>query len=217
LPQAIQCYRAQTYLDRELLIVADGEDVSNLIPDDASIRLIHLERRLKTGDKRNFGCAQAFGSVIAHWDDDDYSAPGRLDDQICRLVESGKPITGYRTMRFTDGKDWWLHNNGLSYYAFGTSLCYRKDWWRTHPFKSVQEGEDTRFVMEHPKEIAAVEAGDLMIATIHPDNTSPRKLIGSSSWKQCDPLPMSSGRAMDGFMAALTPLMDIQRCQLTAK
>ncbi len=129
------------------------------------------------GDKRNFGCELAAGEIIAHWDDDDYSAPGRLSDQVGRLQSSGKAVTGYNQMLFTDGKDWWSYD-GIGNWAIGTSLCYRKDWWVAHPFLSLQVGEDGQFVGEAQgqKQIVAIPAGDLMTATVHSGNTSPRRL-----------------------------------------
>jgi glycosyltransferase involved in cell wall biosynthesis len=182
--KAIEHFRLQTHVNRELLIVADGDSVRDLIPESTQIRLIEVASPIEIGAKRNFGCERAAGEVIAHWDDDDYSAPGRLADQMERLASSGKAVTGYRTMRFTDGADWWLYE-GSPLYALGTSLCYRKDWWRKHPFPARNIGEDNEFVTAAAVrgELAVSEAGDLMHATIHPGNTSVRQLSGAS-WKR---------------------------------
>lgn len=160
-----------------MLILADGEDVRDLVPPDDRIRLIHLERPVQIGDKRNFGCERAAGTTIAHWDDDDHSAPARLADQLRRLDESGKSVTGYHSMRFTDGDLWWNYA-GTPNYALGTSLCYRRSWWRTRPFRSLQVGEDSQFVSEADAfgELITADAGELMYATIHAGNTSPRKM-----------------------------------------
>ncbi len=184
LPKAIAAFQAQTYPNRELLILADGEDVRDLIPSDPTIRIVHIDEGFRVGDKRNFGCALADGEIIAHWDDDDYSTPERLADQVGRLQSSGKAVTGYNQMRFTDGKDWWSYD-GIGNWAIGTSLCYRKDWWAAHPFLSLQVGEDGQFVGEAQgqKQIVAVPAGDLMTATIHSSNTSPRRL-SDSRWRK---------------------------------
>lgn len=162
--------------------MSEGEDVRDLVPvDDESIRLIHIEERFPIGAKRNFGCARASGEIIAHWDDDDYSAPGRLADQVARLQASGNAVTGYRSMRFTDGVESWRYQ-GTSLFAVGTSLCYRREWWREHPFPSRQIGEDNEFVSDAVRagQLATAEAGDLMHASIHPGNTSPRQLSGAS-------------------------------------
>jgi glycosyltransferase involved in cell wall biosynthesis len=158
--------------------------VNDLVPADERIRLLHLDRQCQIGEKRNFGCEQARGEIVAHWDDDDWSAPERLADQVQRIIESGKPVTGYRSMRFTDGQKWWMYE-GSPKYIIGTSLCYRIEWWHTHRFASIQVGEDGRFVDEANSCQAAltVDAVDMMWATIHSGNTSPRDK-GSSNWKE---------------------------------
>lgn len=165
------------------MILADGIDVLDLVPnDDERIRLIHLSTSPEIGAKRNFGCERAAGQIIAHWDDDDYSAPGRVEDQVGRLLESGKAVTGYHSMRFTDGIRWWLYS-GSKYYALGTSLCYWRWWWQQNKFQSLHVGEDNQFVASaHSSgELATAEAGTLMHATIHDGNTSPRQM--GDNWK----------------------------------
>jgi glycosyltransferase involved in cell wall biosynthesis len=157
-----------------LLIIADGQDVRDLVPqDDPSIRLIHLAGRSEIGDKRNLGCQHARGEIIAHWDDDDTSAPERLADQIARMQQSGKAVTAYHTMRFLDGADWWLCRC-WSLYAIGTSLCYRREFWKAHPFPSLQIGEDNAFgdAARRAHELVCCDAGEMMFARIHPGNTS---------------------------------------------
>jgi glycosyltransferase involved in cell wall biosynthesis len=182
LPAAIRCFEAQSYANRELLILADGADVRDLLPANDSIRLIHLAEARQIGSKRNFGCARAAGELICHWDDDDYSAPERLAEQVGILVEQPQySVTGYHSMRFTDGPNWFLYS-GMSNYALGTSLCYRRSWWERNPFAAVQVGEDNQFVAAAwtAKVLHTVEAGERMYATIHDENTSPRTM--GSSW-----------------------------------
>ena len=183
LPKAIESFQRQTFRRRELMILADGQDVSHLVPaGDPRIRLIHLDGRPEIGAKRNYGCTRAAGAVIAHFDDDDYSAPGRLADQIERLLDSGKAVTGFHSMRFTDGVRWWKYE-GIRNYALGTSLCYRHSWWREHPFPAIQVGEDNAMVAtaHAAGQLVTADAGDLMYATNHAGNTSPRKL--GDNWK----------------------------------
>lgn len=183
LPQAIQCFQNQTYPNRELLILADGESVRDLVPaDDQRIRLLELEGSPGVGDKRNLGCTRALGEVIAHWDDDDFSADARLTDQIARLLASGKAVTGYHSMRFTDGTRWWKYE-GTHNYAVGTSLCYRKKAWEQIKFPAIQVGEDNQFIAEAFSRgwLVTADAGELMHATNHAGNTSPR-MIGDN-WK----------------------------------
>jgi hypothetical protein len=90
-------------------------------------------------------------------------------------------------MRFTDGAAAWWKYTGTRDYALGTSLCYRIAWWRANRFRSVQVGEDNQFVRDavNSGQLATVDAGDLMYATVHPGNTSPRNM--GSSWKALEP------------------------------
>lgn len=130
---------------------------------------------------RNAGCEAARGEIIAHFDDDDFSHPDRLACQIRLLLSSpGCQVAGYCSMRFTDGVSWWRYN-GTQKYALGTSLVYRRDWWRLHHFPEVQIGEDNGFAQQAATRgaLVTVEAGEMQWATIHPENTSPRQLRGN--------------------------------------
>jgi glycosyltransferase involved in cell wall biosynthesis len=185
LPKAIACFQQQTYRHSDLMILSDGEDVRDLVPsNDERIRLIHLADSRSIGEKRNFGCERAVGEVICHWDDDDWSAPERIERQVENLHgDSTKAVTGFHSIRFTDGKRWWQYE-GTRNYALGTSLCYKHAYWHEHRFRSLNVGEDNHFVAEaHAAgQLVTEDAGDLLYATIHTGNTSPRML--GSNWKR---------------------------------
>jgi glycosyltransferase involved in cell wall biosynthesis len=186
LPHAIDCFMAQTYWNRELLIVADAEsDYAGLLPASPMIRA-GVTGPGKVGAKRNAGCEEARGEVIAIWDDDDHSEPGRLAGQVAQLVKSGKAVTGYHSMKFTDGKRWWHYRTLHLGFAMPTSLCFTKAYWAKHHFEDMQSGQDEAFVTEavREKQLAAQGDLDLMYATIHPGNTSPRpvKSVKSGNW-----------------------------------
>lgn len=184
LPKAIACFQAQTYENRELVIISDGESVIDLVPQrDPRIRLMVLGwSHVVVGEKRNIGAEAARGNLIAHWDDDDYSAPGRLAHQVDVLQLGERAVTGFRHMKFTDGQSWWEYR-GAKDFALATSLCYRKDWWASHPFQHLQCGQDELFSDQAAakRQLNPDPRTDLMYATIHPGNTSPRVLT-SPCW-----------------------------------
>lgn len=163
-------------------MVSSGQQVEDLIPP--GVRHLHLPGKPTIGGTRNAGCAAARGEVICFFDDDDSSHPRRLEDQVRRLRESGKAVTGYRSMRFTDGRNWWLYT-GTHNYALGTSLCFRRDWWAARPFPDIQVGEDYGFVVKARREsqIVSVDAGEMMWATVWNGNTSPRQL-NTAQWRK---------------------------------
>jgi glycosyltransferase involved in cell wall biosynthesis len=180
LPWSLRCAQYQTYQPTEILVIADGEDVSDLIPP--GVRYLHLAGKPTVGRKRNVGCEAATGEVIAHFDDDDFSHPDRLEGQIERLTTSGAALTGFHTMRFTDGARWWQYK-GATRYALGTSLVYWRSFWQRHRFPELQVGEDNQFVGSAHGSIVSVDAGEMQWATIHPSNTSPRNLNGKQ-WEE---------------------------------
>jgi len=143
--RAIECFDAQTWPDKELVIADDPHAPS--FPEGVERWDIEYFRigRLEVGAKRNICCGRSRGEVILHWDDDDYSAPGRIADQVARLVASGKSVTGYNSMLFEGDGELWQYTGGEEC-TLGTSLCYWRDYWKEHPFLSLQIGEDGDFV-----------------------------------------------------------------------
>lgn len=155
-------------------MVSSGADVHDLIGHH---RHQHLFGNPTVGEMRNAGCQAARGEIIAHFDDDDYSAPWRLREQAQRLTAPGIEVTGYRTMRFTDGAKWWLYV-GAPNYALGTSLMFKRSWWKSHQFPALRVGEDGEFVRRAATVLSTAEAGETMFATVHEGNTSPRRIQG---------------------------------------
>lgn len=184
LQRAIRCYRNQTWPKKELLILADGEDVSDLAGNDA--RYVHINEGPEIGTKRNFGSELARGEIIISWDDDDWNAAGRIADQVRRLQEKGVSVTSYHSMLFTDGAAWWQFT-GSSLANLGTSLCYRKDWWQRHQFPPKQIHEDGDFIeaAAREKQLAAADAGQLVVASVHSGNTS-KKMLTGSAWQRIE-------------------------------
>jgi glycosyltransferase involved in cell wall biosynthesis len=178
LPQLLSVFESQTWADKELLFIADGPWIEEFCvkPD---VRFVIAAGGI--GDKRNIGVRFATGEVVCHFDDDDFSAPDRIADQMRRMEETGKAVTGYHTMLFSDGTKWWRYH-GIGVFALGTSLCYRRQWALDHPFPSLHVGEDSGFVCyaSNARQLASVDAGEHMAASIHAGNTSHRVI--ASQW-----------------------------------
>lgn len=185
--QALKCYTSQTYPNKELLIVDDDADPSfegHVSMTEARIRHIFSSSR-SIPEKRNIACGLADGEIIAHIDSDDWSDANRLDDQVKRLEESNRAVTGYNAMLFyaehlpEEGR--YFRYVGSQTYAVGTSLMYTKAWWQKHKFPEVKPiGEDNVFVnsARQAGQIVVTDAGKMMVARIHPDNTATKYLQG---------------------------------------
>ena len=185
--RSLHCWLAQTWEARELVILDDADMRAFGTPPAHEMIQYHLlPRRLTVGAKRNLACSRAQGEIIAHWDSDDWYAPERLADQVKRLIESGRAVTGYHICTFEDLRNGqkWLYNGAICY-ALGASLMYRREFWHRHPFTEEQVGEDNTMVGRARGERALVTADgrDMLIASIHPGNASPRQISGPT-WER---------------------------------
>ena len=155
---ALRSYQSQTYPHKELVIVDNGDDSTEaLVRTHAGVdvRYVRVGGKLTTGDMRNLCAKYAQGTIICHFDSDDWSAPERVTDQVTRLGDFGV-VTGYHSMLFYDERDgrcyYWQMPHSPMTFALGTSLCYRREWWRHHPFPALRVGEDIRFYQQALRE-----------------------------------------------------------------
>lgn len=167
---ALDCWLKQTYENRELIILDDGDIGQCYIGlQHPRIRYEFLQKRPVFGTKRNLINCLAGGDIICHWDDDDWSAPDRIEDQVQRLQETKLPITGYGTLLFWDliTRQAKRYVSSVPGYVCGTTLCYLKSYWRQHPFPDQHKASDNGFVYPALKKIAASHDAGHMVARIH--------------------------------------------------
>jgi len=191
-PMAIRCFYQQGYPDLELIIVDDGTEPLT-IPNDDRIRYIHLTARTTTGAKRNLGAENATSEIIANWDDDDWSHPHRIEDEVRRLHNSRKSVTGYNQTVIYEvtHKKFMLNLGGPPYLASGTSQMYWKQWWKQHQYPNVSFGEDSVFAREArlADQLAIAPVGKMMVALRHGRNTDnyPFPHNGSGHYRALQP------------------------------
>jgi glycosyltransferase involved in cell wall biosynthesis len=183
-PRAIGFFLTQTYRNRELIVVDDGyDDIRDLIPMDRRIRYIRCEHVEHVGAKRNFSCAQAGGCLIAHWDDDDWMAPSRLDAQVTALLETQADVCGIDRIYYLDlcsRRAWkYIYPRTARPWLAGGSLLYRKEFWRRNRFPDISVGEDAGFLWASEAwRMAILNDSRFYVAMIHGANTSPKKTQG---------------------------------------
>ena len=184
IPMALQCFLAQDWPEKELIVIDDGDDhVGDMFADIADINYSWWAPRRTIGAKLNEGCKRAKGDILVRWDDDDWSAPGRISDQVARLLHSGKSVTGYHSLLFWDAaRSHGSKYSGSTNYALGTSLCFQRKYWKSNPFRECSTGEDNAFIRpaQAGKAIASVDAAQMMVARIHAHSVSKR--TGPTSW-----------------------------------
>lgn len=168
--RAVECFRRQTYAyDRRVLLILDSSDTFYAEEHEGcGVVSVSAQREGFTiGELRN--CANGFCTeyeILIHWDDDDYSHPNRIAEQVALLQSSGADCVGYREMLFWDERKYvarveerpsphesregivneaWLYSNPDPRYCLGTSLCYWRKTWERKPFAATSQGEDERF------------------------------------------------------------------------
>lgn len=178
LKRAVRSFQAQTYPNAMFFGLDTGEKSAKDAPygeKNATTVWMPDQRTRTTGELRNIAIGTARGwrsfEVVVHWDDDDWSHPNRITEQVALLQASGKDCVGYRDMLFwrnsydasTGRYDWnpetqrpienvtpvseaWLYCNKDTRYALGTSLCYWRKTWERNKFKPVSSKEDSYFV-----------------------------------------------------------------------
>jgi glycosyltransferase involved in cell wall biosynthesis len=175
--QAVACFLSQTYENKELIILDDQRDPSfpkgnNGFPSNV-IYISHTEP-WNIAQKRNRIVKYAGGQILCHFDSDDWSDVSRLESQINFMNETKKAIVGFKSIWFVNEETHqvWKY---VGRWAVGTSLMYTRQYWMTHPFpEQKQTGSDSVFIQaaDKTKDTAAVDAGELMVARIHSENSS---------------------------------------------
>ena len=151
--QSILYFQRQDYPARELIIVDDGaESLAGQLPADPRLRYLRLPAGQSIGVKRNRACELARGSIIAHWDDDDWYAPSRLRAQVAPLLSGEADISALLAGIFFDLTRWefWsctpdLHRRLFVHDVHGGTLVYQRRVWEQlarYPDTSLAEDAD---------------------------------------------------------------------------
>ena len=190
-PGAIAQFLAQDYPACELIILDDGDQaVDDLVPPHPAVRYVRGQRHRSLGAKRNAACELACADIILHWDDDDWYAPHRIRTQVDALSCSGAAICGIDKVLFYDPRApaaWeYAYPPGGAPWVYGATLCYRRDFWRAHPFADVTVGEDNMFAgAARASEICVIPDNRFFVGLVHNANTS-AKQVRDPRWRACD-------------------------------
>lgn len=184
---AVSCFLSQEFAECELVILDDGnESIADLVEGMPRVRYFQTNRRFPTlGCKVNRLCELANGEIIATWDDDDWSAPDRLADQVTRLLGSGHPLTGYNSLLFWDGQraSKYIGQSDWPNYAIGASQVYKKDFWREHRFPAVGVGYDGALLEAARGDVTAAPGDQHLVARLHGMNISGSAVhVGTPLW-----------------------------------
>lgn len=171
---AIECFLAQTYPNRELIVVDDDpkSELENLIRKIGSCNIRHIKLTYKKhllGRLRNIALDNAHGKYICQWDDDDLYDPLRLEVQWQTLISTDSQASVLARWMI-----WWPHLQKLAISGYrdweGSLLCERSLMPR---YPDIKRGEDT-IVMEKLRKsirIARIDMPRLYVYINHGENT----------------------------------------------
>jgi len=184
IPLAVTYFLNQNYQNKELIIIDDGKvSVAKLIPDHPDILYYYTNPIGSIGLKRNFACLKANGSIIVHWDDDDWHSRDWLSAVAHFLTISQADICGlqhvhyYYTIKeklFTVRRHYQGMPNPMNW-VHGATMAYWKSFWELHPFKDLQKGEDDYFIQNSNAKLYIHDYIDGYICLLHPHNTITRE------------------------------------------
>lgn len=201
--KAIQHFLKQSYENKELIIVDDGDKpVDTLIPSNVSnIKYVSLNAHHSIGHKRNIANELASGDIIMHWDDDDWMAKGWISTQVNALLHSESDVTGITNAYYFDPHKQlaWLYSYPPSekVWVLGGSLCYWRHFWVNNKFKHLTIGEDAEFLWTtNEKRITPHQEYSGYIGFVHNDNTSPKN-IHDHYWSEVDPTHIKKLMSLD--------------------
>jgi glycosyltransferase involved in cell wall biosynthesis len=201
LPLSLALFQAQDYPHKELIIVDDGDDrIGDLVEALPFVRYVPLPRRASIGRKRNAACECARGSIIAHWDDDDWYAPNRLSHQAAPLLSDTADITGLENsfqVELLTGQFWRptppLHRRMFIGDVHGGTLVYWKKLFDEGlRYPEVNVAEDALFLrsaQQRGKRLARLANPGVFIYVRHGRNAwrfTSGEFLDRSGWQKID-------------------------------
>nr|WP_199161501.1 glycosyltransferase family A protein [Elizabethkingia sp. ASV34] len=152
LKKSIICFNNQTYLNKELIILYEDDDVETLeylesATFSENILLIKEQffPKKNLGELRNIAISQSNGDFFCQWDDDDWHHPLRLEIQFSYLTKEvvGCILSRWTVYDYTTQKAYLSNSRAWE----GSILC-RKEIFDKFKYEDKSVGEDTSFIRQ---------------------------------------------------------------------
>ena len=207
---AADAFLASTYEGELELIILDNNatPVKDLIPADPRVHYYQCAK-MPVGALRNLGTSYATGTICCNLDEDDWSHPERIGEQVGRLIGTGKSVTGFHSIYYYDTGNgstykYWYEPNQRNHppYACGSSQMFTKAWWEKHPFPSTGI-EDFGFqnAALAAGQLDSIDGSQLLVARAHSGSVCTPTQLGRH--KQFPAVPKTD--LPPQFYAAISP------------
>jgi glycosyltransferase involved in cell wall biosynthesis len=179
LQRSVQCYRDQTYSNKELIVAFNAGNVaaSNFIAElnDASIKSLAFQTgtNISLGEKRNMAIEFASGFYFCIWDDDDWHNMSRLETQVKSLAGTQFRSSILSNIILFDGKNEECYVSAMRW-GWEQSLLCEKSLLDTFKLRYVSRnrGEDSALVcnLREMGLLLTMTSPELYVYVYHGDN-----------------------------------------------
>jgi glycosyltransferase involved in cell wall biosynthesis len=200
LKRAVHSFSKQTYRPCELIIQYEADDIATrtYVRTLTDPRIVPVEvqamPRLSLGSRRNIALRDAHGKYIAQWDDDDWSAPNRIAEQVAAIQASGRQGCVLLRCLLFDGELQHASMSASRFWEF--SLVAER--LAVPTFPELAKGEDTPVVVQmlNAYQLAGIDRPELYVYVYHGGNTWDREHWETAIAKDAIALPVDESQVI---------------------
>jgi glycosyltransferase involved in cell wall biosynthesis len=182
LARAVECFHAQSYPNRELVLVVEEDDAETLAAveqhlngargGNVRVHVVSVSPKLSLGELRNRAVAVCNGEYFCQWDDDDWFHVDRITRQVSgvtRAFQSATLLTSWLVFDVDTGDAY----QSLVRLWEGSILCKKSVLSETLRYPAMPRMEDAFFVNDLIAAVGVLPqiAPTLYIYEIHRKNT----------------------------------------------
>ena len=151
---ALACFKHQTYPQRELIVIDDGDHfpVDESLIEAAGGRLVRMPPGTPLGTKLNRGVEEAQGWLCQKMDDDDWYGCRFLETMVAALMRSRqkicRPVIAFLPSFLFFELARWEVRRSISNNAPGATLMFAREDWEQCRFRALYRDEDVWFLLD---------------------------------------------------------------------
>jgi glycosyltransferase involved in cell wall biosynthesis len=180
---ALACYQHQTYPNRELIVVDDGDrfPAEAHAVAQAGGKLLQLPPGAILGTKLNCGSQAASGVLCQKMDDDDWYAPKFLETMV-GAFHHGRRVVCRPSLMFVSPFLFfevarWEIRRSVENNAPGATLMYAREDWEVRPFRNLPQDEDVWYYQDQTAtgvQPIPIKDAEIFLAVRHSGSTQDR-------------------------------------------
>ncbi len=188
-PQALRCFRRQTFKDSELILVDDSDQpVEGLCAKVPALRYIRLAQPTPSGTKLNIGIAAARARIIQILDDDDFYGPGFVAGSVRRLPKTVNSVVTRCCFLVLLRGDRVLRHSGHGWNP--SSFCFHRALWEKRQYRDLPRSCDSWFLYDHNPRLVRICDIEQYMVVRH----------GANTWNT-----VNDGQTADAYLSECEP------------